>query len=312
MAQPTIIVGPAVIGIPNGGETLYIYTEGNITERLVRETSPKTMSMVGEWDRTLVSQMVTLEFTPTGVLANAASIFPYSPSQIGTNILSADSSVIIWTKAGKVRTYGRGCITKMPDIACAVDKDWIQGTMQITCLHGLTKVLTDTDAWVAVTSDAFDDASFDETKVKRGAYTGAWGAIATGIVSETGFVFSPSVNIAMKKADGWGNVGIILTGLGLTCKFIPVGWSEENFDTYLRLQDSTAIVPGMSIGTGTGTNLVVTSAATGLTITGNHMGPAEGGQQYGLDAMRGGEVSFVSRMKWTTGAVQPLLTIAIA
>lgn len=308
MAEPTVISGPAIVGI--GG--VYIYCEGNIQERLVRQVWSPKMNLVGEFDNRLRSQLITLAFTPAGVMTDAqkAVLFPYNPTHVGTNLLSSETDIVIWTKAGVKITYGAGAVTKCPQIRMGSGQTWL-GPMEITCKAEAAKDYDDADAWNAVSAAALSDVSFDETKVKSGAVLATWGAVFANAGTIDGALVDVELAVQNLQPDGYNIVAVMLAGIKYRARFKPYGWTEANFYSYLRLQDSTAILPGESLAKEANT-LSLVSATAGLTVALLQMGPGDGEQNYDLNNFRGGEVVFHHKTKWTTGVVQNPLTITIA
>lgn len=307
MSEPTVIVGPAIITV-NG--TVF-YSEGNIVETIKRETWQPKLDMYGPFDTRLKTQMVELEFTPVGALANAAALFPYAPANIGADVFAVAGGVVtIQTKAGKLITYTMGAVTKMPTMQLGVNKTWL-GSMTVTCKANGAVAYTDAAAWNAVTNNAFSDLSFDDTLVKTGRYLASWGAIFADEGSQDGFEISYEMSTKPLTPDGFNVIAMLLTGLTAKVRFKPISFDEVAFYSHMRLQDSTAIVPGDSVSKMLA-DMTVTSTTTGLTVVVNKVGPGSGGQQFTLDDYRQGQLEFASRLTFTAGAVNPLVQITIA
>ena len=312
IVEPTLILGPAVV--EHNGMTYY--TEGNITEKLVRETQDFSMAHVGKFDKRLKSQHLEISFTPAGELKNASKFFPYAPADIGQNIYAlatTDPTVTIWTKAGQQIIYAAGAVAKSPSIHLGVNKPWL-GEMTLRVKGNPTKQLTAAAAWNAVSAVAFDDASFDDTLIKTGRYTANWGAgqtaILTGAGSQDGFQIDHEYTLEAKAPDGWNELACLLAGMVTRVRFKPIDWTEADFYDYLRLQGATAILPGESLAKML-KDMTIASGQTGLSICVNKVGPMDGQQLYGLKDYRQGEVGFEGRITWTTGVVDPALTITI-
>ena len=310
-----IIVGPAII-IHNG---MSIYTEGNITETLKQETWQPRLDMYGSFDTRLKSRLVEFSFTPVGSLSNAAKLFPYAPVDIGTDIFKkpADSTVVIWTKAGLKVSYPVGTISKMSPMHLGTNKTWL-GAMTLTCKGDGTKEYTNAAAWNTISAVPFADATFDDTLVKTGRYLATWGvgygyaydygSLFQNEGSQDGFEIAYEMSTKALTPDGFNVCAMLLTELKATVKFKPLDFTEAQFYDIMRLQGSSALLPGQSVSKML-SDLVITSATTGLTVTVNKVGAMEGGQLYALDNYRQGEISFASRLTFTAGAVNPLITI---
>ena len=315
MSEPTIIVGPAIV-MHNG---ISIYTEGNITETIKQETWQPKLDMYGSFDTRLKTRMVELSFTPVGTLASSAKLFPYAPADIGADIFTkaADKTVTIWTKAGVKIIYTVGAISKMPPMHLGTNKTWL-GAMTITCKADVTKEYTHAAAWNAITAVPFADITFDDTLVKTGRYLATWGvgygaaydygSLFQNEGSQDGFEISYDMSTKPFAPDGFNIVSMLLTELKATVKFKPISFTEAQFYDIMRLQGASALLPGQSVSK-MASDLVITSATTGLTVTVNKVGAMDGGLLYALDNYRQGEIGFASRLTFTAGVVNPLVTI---
>ena len=304
--EPQTITGPAIITV--NGTT--IYSEGNITETIKRETWQPKLDMYGPFDTRLKTQMVELEFTPVGALANAAALFPYAPADIGSDVFSKGGNVVIQTKAGQRITYTMGTITKMPPMQLGTNKTWL-GAMQVTCKANGAVEYTDAAAWNAVASNAFADTSFDDTLVKTGQYLATWGSIFTSEGSQEGFEVAYEMATKPLTPDGFNIVAMLLTGLTAKVRFKPISFNEATFYANMRLQGADAILPGDSLSKML-SDMTIVSTTTGLTVVVNKVGPASGGQVFTLDNYRQGQLEFASRLTFTSGTVNPLIQITIA
>jgi hypothetical protein len=198
-----------------------------------------------------------------------------------------------------------------------VNQTWLGG-MQITCKADGTKEYTNDAAWNVVAADAFDDISFDDTLVKTGRYLAKWGigygqAYDYGVLfqdegSQEGFEVDYEMTTKPLAPDGFNIIGMLLTGLTARARFKPLSFDEETFYSVIRMQGGAAILPGESVSK-MKANLEIKSATTGLTVLLNQVGPMEAEQMFGLAEYRQGQIGFASRMTWTAGVVNPLVTI---
>lgn len=306
MSAPTIIAGPAIVQFNN---QVY-YSEGDITVSLARETFFVRTALGGVIDERLASQMVGISFKPASCLDVVAKYLPHALSSIGSLLIDAASpkSVIIWAKDGRKTTWGAGFISKLPAFnLSAVDVPI--GDMEIVVLGNPTKDITAADAWNVFASAALTDTSFDQSKIITPRYLATWGTALVDCESETGFVFEPVMSFSMKKVANWGNVNALLTDITLGCRFVPVGIDEDDLWTVLGLQGTDALLPGESL-TKADDDLVIEGGAVSFTL--HNAGPKNAVTRYGLEPLRIGEVAFVTRKTWTTGAVNPLWTIAFS
>jgi len=305
MAYPTIIAGPALIQF----NSQTYYTEGDVTVSLRRDTFNVATALHGTIDTRLASQMVEISFKPVGALDTVAKYIAYAATQIGSLLINQSSpkAVVVWGADGVKQTWHSGFISKLPDFMLSATKTAI-GAMSLTCFGDPTKALTNAAAWQTTASAALSDATFDETKIITGAYTAALGSVFTGLAAQDGFTFSPVISVSMKKVDNFGYVNALLSDLTYACRFTPVGLTEAQLWAACKLQDTSAIVPGASV---TGSDdLVVSAGAVSFTLA--KAGIVSAVTQYGLEPLRLGEVAFVNRKTFTSGAMNAPITVAFA
>jgi hypothetical protein len=87
-----------------------------------------------------------------------------------------------------------------------------------------------------------------------------------------------------------------------------VGLTEAELWAALKLQDTTAIVPGASVAGSD--DLVIAAGAVSFTLA--KAGIVSAVTQYGLETLRLGEVAFVNRKTFTTGAMNAPITVAFS
>ena len=160
------------------------------------------------------------------------------------------------------------------------------GSMTITALASPATTLVNAAAWNTAASASLADTTFDETKILTGAYTATLGSVFTGLASEDGFMFEPSITLSEKRVDNYGVINALLKDITYAVRFKPVGLTEAQLWAALKLQDTTAIVPGASV---TGSDdLVVSAGAVSFTLA--KAGIVSAVTQYGLEPLRLGEV----------------------
>lgn len=300
-----VIQGPAIITF--NGNTYY--TKGDIKVKHTRNTFDVDTSMHGKIDERMKSQSVEISFQPVGAIEDQLKYFPYVVADIGKSIFGAtDKTLAIKTLAGKVITWERAAVSKLPPIRLKAT-DTLFGDMSFLCL-GKSNAATDSSAfWNAVTTAAFNDATFDETLIKTAHYTAAYGSAPFNAMEALdGFEIEPGMTLQNIEVDAYGIVDAILTGLTVGARFTPVGLTEENIYTLMALQNTGALVPGESL-TKTNTALVITSAA--LVVTLAKAGPKSSEFNYGLGKTRLGQIEFVSRRTWNAGVGDELFTLEI-
>jgi hypothetical protein len=296
-----IIIGPAII--TRNGHTYY--SEADITSELSRETWKPGSSIFGGLGERLVSQQQKLSFTPVGALDVVAKYIPWAVANIGATIFS-DIPAVIKTKAGQTITWANSAITKLPSFRLSPVASAFSSAMEITCLGDLDKAPTAADSWNTFAAAAFNDTTFDETKIRAGRYTATFGELED-IESEAGFTFEVAIQTQPVKVANRGIVNMLLTEVTAVCRFNPVGLGNEDVIwAMMGLQGADAILPGERLAKG-GNDLVITDGTHVFTL--HQAGPQKALERYGLTALRHGEVAFAASKSFTLGALNPLFTI---
>lgn len=305
MSAPTIIAGPAIVQFNSNT----YYSEGDIVINFKRETFNVVSSAFGTIDTRLTAQMAEITFKPVGALDTVAKYIAYAATAVGSLVIdqATPKTVVVWGADGKKMTWGSGFISKLPAFTLSATKTAIE-SMTLTVFANPTKSLTAADAWNAATSAALSDTTFDETKILTGAYLATWGSVAgfVAVPSEDGFTFEPVIGLSMKKVDSFGYVNALITDITYACRFKPVGTTEAQLWAAMNLQDTGALVPGASLATAS--DLVVSAGAVSFTLA--KAGIASSVTQYGLEPLRLGEVAFVNKKTFTTGAMNAPITVA--
>lgn len=302
--RTTLIAGPAIVTF----DGMSFYTEGDITEKLVRETNPRTLAIVGKVDETLKLQYSEISFKPVGQLKTLDKYFPVNHTAIGKSLLgSTDRPVVIWTLAGKKITWANGCIIKCPTLNLDTGKDAF-GDMTLRCISKKGTELTDAAAFSAITAAALADASYDDTTVRRARYTWSWGTSYAAQQHEAGIEINVALTVENKVIANFGIVDIYLKEIVATAKLIPTGLSEADLDIILGLQGTDAVLPGQSLAKA-GHDLVVTDGINTFTLF--KAGPKTGERKYGDVTSRLGQLEFMSQVGWNAGVVQPVFTFTL-
>jgi len=303
MSAPTIIAGPAIVTF----NSQTYYTESDIVVNFKRDTFAVKTALHGTVDTRLASQMAEITFKPVGALDTVAKYIAYAATQVGQMLIdqTTPKTVVIWGQDGKKMTWASGFISKLPSFELSATKTAI-GSMTITCFSSPSTTLTAAAAWNTAASASLADITFDETKIVTGAYAATLGSVFTSLAAEDGFVFEPVISVSMKKVDNFGYVNALLSDLTYAVRFKPVGLTEAQLWAALKLQDTTAIVPGASV---TGSDdLVVAAGAVSFTLA--KAGIVSAVTQYGLEPLRLGEVAFVNRKTFTSGVMNAPITVA--
>jgi len=316
---PVIITSPAIVTW-NGYS---YYFKAGVKSEYKRDTFKVTTDADGTIDERMKSQWTEISGQPAGMLSSAglSAMYPYAVSAIGKSIFgTSDLPLVIVTKfggtsnAGTTITYPRGAVSKLPQLRLK-PTDTLFGDLTFTALGDPTVQPNGANAWNTIVSAAFADTSFDETQILTDIYTAAYGSSPyNSIGSMAGFELDLGMETADVLADDYGKVDIILKGLTATAKFAPSNLTEAQVATLLNAQGTGYIYPGQSISKA-GTDLVI--AGTGnlthtLTATIKNAGPKQASFMYAVDKHRFDAVEFTSKRTWTSGAANPLWTLAVA
>ena len=116
------------------------------------------------------------------------------------------------------------------------------------------------------------------------------------------------------EADDFGHVDMILKSLTAMARFAPSNLTQAQVAALLNYQGSGCVFPGQSLSK-SNTNLVIAGSGNNgltLTVTIANAGPKGVGFMYASGKHRLGAIEFTSKRTWTSGAANPLWTIAVA
>lgn len=305
----TFIAGPAIVTF--NGQTYS--TKGDIAVKIARETFDVQSSRHGLIDKRVKSYATEISFQPVGEVEALTKYFPYTVAEIGASIFpTVDLPLVIQTLAGQSYTFARAAMIKMPSLKLSAT-DTLFGEMTFLCiLKSATDFVTPASQLV-IASSAFSDATFDETKIASPGFTAAYGTSPyAAMESLDGFSVEIGMDIIRDYVDRFGIVGARLKSLSATAKFTPVGLTEAQWATLINLDGATVAIPGQSVAK-SDTDLVITGGTTPLaiSITLHKAGIVNMGLNFG-EKPRLGELDFVTKRTWTTGAANPLYTFAIS
>ncbi len=314
---PTIIRGPSIITF-NGAS--YYFKDG-VTVKPNRKAFQILTDFFGPIDNRLESMMVDIEGTPAGEMETLVKYYPYGPtslvaaSDVGNSIFTAsDVPLVLATKAGLTTTWQRGGIAKSPTLFLSPRKT-AYGSMVFSALGKRATQPTTATYWKAVASTSFTNVAFDDTKVITDIYKAVLGSRASpydAIGARTGFELEPVYDLDDVPDDNVGIADRFLTGHQWKARFAPNNLSEAQVDVLALLQDTDAIKVGQSLSRGPSSvkeNLVITADA--LVATLNAVGVMSTEQGFGVKVDRNGMIEFVTRQTFTTGAPDPLVTLAL-
>ena len=174
-----------------------------------------------------------------------------------------------------------------------------------------TFTLTSSTAWKSITSTAFADTTFDQSKVRMGQYVAAWGAnpLYNSMLAQDGFSFDPVITTENITVDNFGIIDMVLKSVTATARFKPADLTEAQIDALIELQGSSAYLPGQVIGDG-GQNLIITGPHLTATLIG--AGAADYDLMYATGKLRAGEVAFGAATMFTSGVPNAVFTFSVS
>lgn len=314
---PTVIRGPGIITF----NSFAYYFKDSISIKPARRTWDVPTDMFGKVDTRHESVMVDIEVTPAGEMKSLVKFYPYGPtslvaaSPVGNSIFTgSDLPLVIQTKAGLTITFARGGIAKMPTLYLSPRKTAF-GSMTFSCLGKRASQQTST-AWLkAISSTAFSDTSFDDTKIKSDIYTATLGSRSApynAIGARTGFEIEPSYAVDDVPDDNVGIADRIITDVGWKARFAPNNLTQAQIDAIANWDGADAILPGQSVSRGPSSvaeNLIM--AADVMTATLATVGITQTEHGVGVKVDQNGMIEFVARQTFTTGAPNAMATLTL-
>lgn len=307
---PSVIRTRAVIEY-NG---FFIHSQGDITLKRERQTSPTPTDWAGNIGDTFVSETVSVDFQPAGMIRDEESYYPWGPSSIvaassvgsslyskGTLKIHTPTQVIIWERAGMIT---------MPSLSLN-PRTSAFGSMGFKCLGKAATAPTDTKFWKEYTSATYDDSAsgkFDTSMILKGLYSATYNSVTYG--ARSGFEIRPFIETTEVTDDNIGVVDDIITSIGCECTFSPNNKAEADIDTLMRSQGVGAMLPGQFMDQSTLGDLIIGTAGEPLIFTLHNAGITSAAHGYGTGADRNQEVRFVARQTFTAGVASPLFSIA--
>jgi hypothetical protein len=311
MSIPLRIHGPAIITF-NG--VSYYFKDG-LKGAIKRARAKIEVDAFGQIAEIAKDCVVEFSGTPAGSIraADLAGQMPYTPSQIGQSIFGVtDTPLVVQTiNDGSAITWSRGAISKYaPILLSATHGTLYSGDMGFSCLMASSFTPTSSAAWKNIASNAFDDTSFDPSKVRMAQYTASWGTAApyNSMISESGFTLTPAIVTEPVAVDNYGIIDMVLKSATAAAQFKPANLTEAQIDTLIALQGSSAWLPGQAIGDG-GNDLVISSNL--LVATLKRAGAVDYNLLYATGKLRAGEVAFGAAATFTNGAANPLVIFTI-
>jgi hypothetical protein len=304
------IAGPAIVTFGPAAGRVIVYTAGDITVQMSRETWDVVTAMHGKIDtRAKGLPIAEVSFEPAGSSTQLASLLAYGPTHVGKSIFPAtDETLVIQTLAGVKWTFGRAAVIKPAQVRLGADTT-LYGQMSFLCLGKNNVDPEATDAFLKIESSAFADITFEESALITPGYTAALGSRSSpynAMEAVGAFTVDLNADITRDSVARYGVVGARLNGLYITARFQPAGLTEAQLATLLGLDGTGCVLPGQSLSKA-GENLVI--SGTGLTFTVHKVGIQSQAAAFG-NGPRIGELVFTAQRTWTTGVGDALYTIA--
>jgi hypothetical protein len=313
---PAILVSPAIVTW-NGKS---FYSKAGIRSRFRRDTFTIETDTDGVIDERMKAQRTEISFQPDGQVSDLNKYFPYAVADIGKSIFgTTNKPLVIVTKfggasnAGQTITYPRAALSQLPQLRLK-PTDTLFGEMAFTCLGDPTVQSNTANAWQTIASAAFGDATFDETKIVTDIYRASYGSSPyDAIGSMAGFEVDIAMATDAVDADDFGHVDLILKSLTATARFAPSNLTEGQVATLLALQNTGYVFPGQSLAKANTDLVIAGSGNNGLTlgVTIKNAGPKQAAFMYSAARHRFAALEFTSKRTWTSGAANPLFTLAI-
>jgi hypothetical protein len=316
MLRSSIIRGPAKITY----RSQTFWTQSDIELNFNLETFEINTSAHGKVDERVKDILPQVSFTPAGEWEALAVLFPYMSNQsgaivvIGSEIFTAsdgsagDSPLVIHTLGGTTYTFHAAAVTKMPDIILASTKT-LFGAVTFTCIR------KDDTLWTAANSlFTIDEAAgapttttdFSPSNIITQPYTCTWQSPMASFQTKEGVIVSFDTGFDPVELDSVGQVGMTLKNVGVMARCIPVGITEANGLSALKIQGS---------GTGRGKSLLAGAAdfvatGTGVVVTVKKAAIKQAGHRFGSTVLRLGEYGWVAARDFPSGVAAPLFSVA--
>jgi hypothetical protein len=308
----TIIQGPCLITYAS--QTFY--SKGDVTLKPVFEYFDIETSAFGQVDQRLRGKRYEISFEPVGMTSSnlAAVLWPYGDTVPGTSIFgSADRPLVIHGRDGVKVTVHNAALTRMPAIRLGVGVT-LAGACQFTGLLALSKAVTAADGYLTVASNQAypGDTNFNAGAILTQPALATWGSApwAAFEVEAPGWEITPTLRLSPVATDGLGTVDMLLQGLEVTARAVPVG---PTIAQMLTAHKETAEF-GSSMMPSGGTDLVITSGAATpqVVVTVNAAALVETEMVWSAAKKRVAQCVWRAQKTFTTGDPDPLFTVAVS
>ena len=259
------------------------------------------------------SPVVDITFTPTGLIRNLAATIPFSGS--GMNTWYAGQSIFNGSgffidKGSNKSLFAKAGILKPPTMYLHPTKNFF-GPMTVRCINDVTLSPTNAAVLKTISTTAFTDVSFDQTKIKGDVYSAALGSRSTpysAMGGRDGFTIEPIYNTYDVEDANVGTADTRIAEVGFKVMFAPNNLTEAQLDGLANWEGTNAMQAGDDVSK-LSEDLVITGGPVIATL--HSAGVVSGENGWGAKLDRNGNVEFVAPIKFTTGVPQSVLDLTV-
>ena len=310
IARASIIQGPCQITYD--GSTFW--SKGDVTLKPVFERFDVATSAFGKVDSRIKSKRYELSFEPDGRVTSAliAVLWPYGASATGLSIFGAtDRPLVIYGRDGVKVTLVNAALTQMPSIRMGVGVTFA-GQCKFTALLANSTAVTATAAYLTVATDTYPaETGWAASDILTQPTVGTWGSAPWDFfeVDSPGWEVTPTLQLQNVGTDGLGIVDMLLSGLEVTARAIPVGPTAAQILTAMSAAGQLG-----SSASAAGTELILRSGTTpkAVTVTVYNAGMIDTQLVWSAANKRVSQCTWAATRTVTTGTADPLLAVAIA
>ena len=308
-SRTEIIRGPAIVTLKTG----IFYTEDDITLDPEITTFKTPSSIYGESDERLDNIVFNLSFKPESFWDTSKFnvLYPYSSPVYGSSVFGAtDSDVTIQTLAGQEIKLCAGAVTAMPELTLGANKSMF-GSVTMTCIGKQDTAWNDAAKRAVITAKSFADTTYNSSDIITVPYTGTWGSTAPwdSIDSADGWTISFDVAMDDVTSDSYGIIDKTLGTVGVMAKCTPIGVSEANLLSLLRIQGA-GVARGASLSSNANDLVIQGSTAGDPKVTIFNAAPKTAGFRFGQTVLRAGEVGWTGVAKIVSSAPSALFELS--
>lgn len=248
----------------------------------------------------------TVKCTPQLFTANtAAALWPYGSILPGSLLCGAvDTPVVIHTLAGKLYTFKRGCISKMPSLKPTL-KNPLIGEAEFTFFPAIGAKLEDENSVLALSDAAHTDTSFDPGKVLRGPWVYSLGG--TEFAARDDMQIDFNLQTEVRSNTQRGPFDMFVKGLTVQVVYTPDELGHEGWLARQAFQGA-----GNGIGSTTQSRGKAFSVTTpGFAFTVSKMSPIKGQAFHSAAKPLEGQETLAAARTMTNGNTDALFSIGI-